>query len=93
MFGFSRQHLVRARVRSVAVRDVGQVAGEEGEPRSRTAPVGSGHRGHGEPERVMDTGEDLGFVLEVVEREEPLAAERVGEEGRGGLVGREAGWA
>ena len=53
----------------------------------RDLRVGSGHRGHCEPERVMDTGEYFGFVLEIVERDQPVVAQGVSEEWRGRLVG------
>ena len=41
----------------------------------------AGHARDREAERVVDPGEDLGLVVEVVERREPSAVERVGEEG------------
>ena len=83
-----REHLIGGEFKP-AVRHVGQMAGEEREPGS-SAVVPGRHRGDGEPEGVMNSREDLGFVLEVVERQESVAVECVGEEGGGGLVGCEA---
>ncbi len=84
-----QQHL-RCREGEAARRHVGDTPDDEGQ-----ADVGhafaTGHRRHGEAERVVHVVEELGFVVEVVERCQSAGRHRVAEEGRGRRVGCQAG--
>lgn len=65
---------------------------QECKPGSFDRPLTTRHDSHCEANSVVYIAEDFVFVLEVVEGIETLGAQRVSEEGSGGLVGGEAGW-
>ena len=67
------------------------MSGEEREPCSLDLAARTRHGRDREPHAMVGIPEDLRFVLEVVERVQPLCAEGVGEEWGGGFVGRQAG--